>query len=257
MKSELILGDCLTEMDKLISKDIKVDAVITDIPYGTTACKWDEVIPFEEMWKRLKVLRKNEHTPIVLFGSEPFSSKLRLSNLKEYKYDWIWNKISAGNILVAKYQPLKITENILVFSQSRCNYYPIFKYGYEDRTKEKPVFKKSDLFNDIKSNQFKTTDKNKPADARYPKNIIQISKQSTECCNSKVVHPTQKPVKLMQYLIKTYTKENDLVLDFTMGSGTTGVACKMLNRNFIGIEKEQKYYDIAVKRINKKSLFSL
>lgn len=246
----LFKGDCLEIMDRLIEDGVKVDLILCDPPYGTTNCKWDVVIPLDEMWNRLKSLRRNDNTPTILFNSEPFGSVLRVSNLKEYKFDWIWNKKSAGNIMVAKYQPLKNTENISVFSKSRCNYNPIFEYGHKDRTKEKTGIKKTDLFSGIKSGKFICSTKNKPADARYPKNIIEVSKQSSECCNSKALHPTQKPVELLEYLIKTHSNENDLVLDFTMGSGSTGVACLRTNRNFIGIELDEKYYNIACNRIN-------
>ena len=245
----LYKGDCLEIMERLIEQGVKVDLILCDPPYGTTACKWDSVIPLEEMWNKLKKLRKDDGTPIILFNSEPFGSLLRASNIKEFKFDWLWNKNSAGNILVAKYQPLKITENISVFSKGKCNYYPIFEYGHKDRTKEKPISKKTDLFSGIKSGQFKHSDKNKPADARYPKNIIEVSKQSTECCNSKALHPTQKPVTLLEYLIKSHCNEDDTVLDFTMGSGSTGEACLKTNRNFIGIEQDDKYFEIAKNRI--------
>lgn len=251
---KLYQGDCLEVMDKLIADGIKVDAIITDPPYGTTACKWDSVIPFEPMWDKLKKLRKDDNTPIILFNSEPFGSLLRASNIKEFKFDWLWNKNSAGNILVAKYQPLKITENMSVFSKGKCNYYPIFEYGHKDRTKEKPISKKTDLFSGIKSGQFEHSDKNKPADARYPKNIIEVSKQSTECCNSKAVHTTQKPVALLEYLINSHSNEGDTVLDFTMGSGSTGVACVNTNRNFIGIELDENYFKIAEQRISEAKL---
>lgn len=249
-RCSLFKGDCLEIMDKLIKDGVKVDLILCDPPYGTTNCKWDSVIPLDEMWARLKLLRRNDNTPIILFNSEPFGSVLRVSNLKEYKFDWIWDKKSAGNVLVAKYQPLKNTENISVFSKAKCNYYPIFEYGHKDRTKEKPTSKKTDLFSGIKSGEFIHTDKNKPADARYPKNIIEVSKQSSECCNSKALHPTQKPIELLEYLIKTHSKENDIVLDFTMGSGSTGVACLNTNRRFIGIELDDKYFDIACNRIS-------
>lgn len=249
-KIQLFKGDCLEIMDRLIEDGIKVDLILCDPPYGTTACKWDSIIPLDEMWDKLKSLRRNNNTPTLLFNSEPFGSVLRISNLKEYKFDWIWDKKSAGNVLVAKYQPLKNTENISVFSKSKCNYNPIFEYGHKDRTKEKPVSKKSDLFSEIKSGEFIHSAKNKPADARYPKNIIEVSKQASECCNSKALHPTQKPIELLEYLIKTHSNEDDVVLDFTMGSGSTGVACLKTNRNFIGIEKDEKYYNIAYNRIN-------
>lgn len=244
---KLINGDCLEEMKKI--PDGSIDFVLTDPPYGTTDCKWDTCIPFEPMWEQLKRITK-KNGAIVLFGSQPFTSALVMSNPKMYRHQWIWNKNSAGNVMVAKYQPLKITEDIVVFSVKTAKYYPQLVYGFKDRTGEKPNVKKSDLYSGIKSNTFYKTVKNKPANSKYPKNIIELSKQSTECCNSKSIHPTQKPVALMEYLVKTYTNEGETVLDFTMGSGTTGVACKNLNRNFIGIELDKEYFEIAKTRIN-------
>jgi len=228
---DLYNGDCLEEMDKLIEQGIKVDAIITDPPYGTTACKWDSVIPFEPMWERLNKLIK-PNGAIVLFGSEPFSSALRMSNIKNYKYDWIWNKVSCGNPFVAKYQPLKITENILVFNKHK--YYPQMVKG---KMKAKGGKAKSKLWG-VDTVSYKN-------DMYYPKNII----TETNNNNIKKAHPTQKPIKLMEYLILTYTNEGETVLDFTMGSGTTGVACKNLNRNFIGIELDEGYFKIAKERI--------
>lgn len=244
---DLQCGDCLELMREI--PDNSIDMVLCDLPYGTTDCKWDNVIPFEPLWQQYKRVTK-ENSAIVLFGSEPFSTELRHSNLKMYKYDWIWNKRSAGNIFVAKYQPLKIHETISVFSNGRHNYYPIYERGHEDRTNEKPTDKKSDLFSNIKSGQFKVSKTNKPADARYPKSIIEISKQATECANGKALHPTQKPVELLEYLIKTYTLEGDVVLDNCMGSGSTGVACVNTNRKFIGMELDEKYFNIAKQRID-------
>lgn len=249
-KIQLFKGDCLEAMDKLIEEGIKVDLILCDPPYGVVSCKWDSIIPLEEMWSKLKKLRKNDNTPILLFNSEPFGSLLRVSNIKEYKFDWIWDKKSAGNMLVARYQPLKNTENISVFAKAKPNYYPIFEYGYKNRTKEKPRIKNTDLFNGIKSGVFIGSDKNKPGDARYPKNIIEISKQASECGNLKALHPTQKPIELLEYLINTHSKENDIVLDFTIGSGSTGIACLNTNRKFIGIEKDEKYFETAYNRIN-------
>ena len=240
MTIQLFNGDCLKVMDKLIADGIKVDAVITDPPYGTTACKWDNVIPFDKMWERLKLLRK-ENSPIVLFGSEPFSSYLRISNIKEYKYDWIWNKVTARGHLVAKYRPMQQTENISVFGLRKINYYPIMI----DRPSDKIIIsyecKRTDIMGGISTKTKKIYDK------WFPKNIIT---KSNAGAGTKSIHPTQKPVALMEYLIKTYTNQGDTVLDFCMGSGTTGVACKNLNRNFIGIELDKKYFDIAEKRIN-------
>lgn len=247
---ELYLGDCLEVMDKLIENNVKVDMVLTDPPYGTTYCKWDTIIPIDEMWLRINKLIKTNGA-IVLFGSQPFTSTLICSNIKCFKHQWIWNKNSSGNILAARYQPLKVEEEILVFTSKgeRVNYYPIFMEGNKNRTNEKPTLKKSDLTADIKSGKFYKTEKNKKGTQRYPKNIINISTQSTECANNKRLHPTQKPIDLLGYLIKTYTKEGELVLDFTMGSGSTGVACMRTNRRFIGIELDEKYFNIAKERI--------
>ena len=242
---KLYNGDCLEIMDKLIEEGVKVDCIITDPPYGTTACKWDTVIPFDEMWERLNKLIK-PNGAIVLFGSQPFTSALISSNIKKYKHSWVWHKKNAGNILVAKYQPLKTTEDIVVFTRKgeKVNYYPIMLSGYKDRSKDKPLKKKTDLFSGIKSGYFKPG-QNKKGDERYPKHLIEFSNASRK----NHFHPTQKPVDLLEYLIKTYTNENEIVLDFTMGSGSTGVACMNTNRKFIGIELDNNYFDIASKRI--------
>jgi site-specific DNA-methyltransferase (adenine-specific) len=230
-------GDCL-EVMKLIP-DASIDAIITDPPYGTTACKWDSVIPFEPMWEQLKRIIK-PNGAIVLFGSEPFSSALRISNIKQYKYDWVWDKKKPGGIGFAKYQPMRITENILIFSKEKTNYYPIMI------PREKPKLSRNYKHSEMNNISLAAQKENKIYTEKYPKNIIEISNANQQ---SKV-HPTQKPVALLEYLIKTYTNENETVLDFTMGSGTTGVACKNLNRNFIGIELDKNYFDIAEKRIN-------
>ena len=228
---DLRLGDCL-EVMKLIP-DGSIDAIITDPPYGTTACKWDSVIDFDLMWEQLnRIIKPNG--AIVLFGSEPFSSALRVSNIKNYKYDWIWNKVSCGNPFVAKHQPLKITENILVFNKHK--YYPQMVKG---KMKAKGGKAKSKLWG-VNTISYKN-------DMYYPKNII----TETNNNNIKKQHPTQKPILLMEYLIRTYTNEGETVLDFTMGSGSTGVAAKNLNRNFIGIEQDANYFDIATDRISK------
>jgi site-specific DNA-methyltransferase (adenine-specific) len=232
--------DCLVAMDRMIEEGIKVDAIITDPPYGTTACKWDSVIDFEEMWLRLNRLIK-PNGAIVLFGSEPFSSALRMSNIKNYKYDWVWDKKKGGNPLLSKIQPIKIFENILIFEKSgkKVKYYPIM----EKRDKVKYRGKNKGTISDSTGNSFT---ENKAYTHKYPKAILEVSNASQKG----KVHPTQKPVALMEYLIKTYTNENELVLDFTMGSGTTGVACKNLNRDFIGIELDEDYFKIAKERIN-------
>jgi len=242
-KTKLILGDCLKEMDKLIEQGIKVDAIITDPPYGTTACKWDSVIPLEPMWERLNKLIK-PNGAIVLFGSEPFSSALRMSNIKNYKYDWIWDKVHPTNFLNAKKQPLRRNELISIFYKKQPTYNP------QMIKRDKPRIIKGNgktYHGDGKKvyGKFKSIDGVLPE--KYPTNIITISNAN----KTNIQHPTQKPVELMEYLIKTYTNENDTVLDFTMGSGTTGVACVNTNRHFIGIEIEPKYFEIAKNRILK------
>jgi site-specific DNA-methyltransferase (adenine-specific) len=242
--------DCIKGMDLLIKNNIKFNAIITDIPYGTTACAWDSIIPFNDMWDRLKKLRKDK-TPIILFGSEPFSSALRMSNIKEYKYDWKWNKLNGGNPLIAKHRPLGIFEDIMVFAKGKVNYYPIMEEAKEEnkRPRDRSYKKTTDLLAGIKSGEFKTKDTH-DENLRYPKNEIVVDSRKGELNALKRLHPTQKPVELLEYLIKTYSNENDTVLDFTMGSGSTGEACLKTNRNFIGIEQDDKYFEIAYNRIN-------
>lgn len=235
-------GNCLEVMDNLIQQGIKVDAIITDIPYGTTHCKWDSIIPFEEMWKRIKEIRK-PITPIVLFGSEPFSSSLRLSNIKEYKYDWKWEKTQATGFFNAKKQPMRCIEDICVFYQKQCLYNPQKTEGHKpvnSYTKYLSTVNKTEVYGKCTKELSGggNTD-------RFPRQLLTYSSDKQTC----YLHPTQKPVELMEYLVKTYTNEGDTVLDFTMGSGTTGVACKNLNRNFIGIELDEKYFNIAKERI--------
>lgn len=234
---KLFNGDCLEVMDKLIVEGVKVDAVITDPPYGTTACKWDSVIDFDEMWKRLKRLR-SDRTPIVLFGSEPFTSLLISSNVKEYKHQWFWNKKQSGSPQNAKYLPHQIIENIIVFGEGRVNYYPIMVKG---KMRKRGGYKKSSST----MNDFNLGYENY-SDEYYPTALIEyISKRNGR------FHPTQKPVALMEYLIKTYTNEGDTVLDFTMGSGSTAIASINTNRKFIGIELDENYFNIASDRIHK------
>jgi|TARA_R100000084_G_C4603784_1_gene124528 site-specific DNA-methyltransferase (adenine-specific) len=243
---ELIQGDCLTEMQKIQSGS--VDAIITDPPYGTTACKWDSVIPFEPMWEQLnRVIKPNG--AIVLFGSEPFSSALRMSNIKNYKYDWKWLKSRTTGFQMARKRPMKDYEDILVFYSKQPTY---FNTGLVKLDKPINSWRKNGKggngLNEVK------TQKNRKQE--YTNFNRQTLKFNNEHNVGKNVHPTQKPVALMEYLIKTYTNENELVLDFTMGSGTTGVACKNLNRSFIGIEQDPEYFKIAQERINKLDLFS-
>jgi len=233
---KLINDDCLKVLPTLADKS--VDLILTDPPYGTTDCLWDSIIPFELMWKELKRVIK-DNSCIALFGSEPFSSHLRLSNIRWYKYDWIWNKKNVGNPLIAKYQPLRQHELISVFYNKRSKYFPI-KTDL-DKTRTATQYNKSKLFEKGNSQKGFT----KIVRGKFPKTIIEFSN-----ADRKKLHPTQKPVALLEYLIKTYTNENDTVLDFTMGSGSTGVAAKNLNREFIGVELDEKYFNIASERIN-------
>ena len=238
---KLYQGDCLEVMDKLIAEGVKVDAIITDPPYGTTACKWDSVIDFDEMWERLKKLR-NDNTPIVLFGSEPFSSALRMSNIKEYKYDWIWKKTKAQGFLNSKKMPLKDYENILTFYNKPPIYNPqgvvYGKFKTDRKAKQQHGI---GVYGIEKEYGYSGI-------SNFPKQIIEFSNPS----GKGHLHPTQKPVDLLEYLIKTYTNEGDIILDFTMGSGSTGVACVNTNRKFIGIELDENYFKIASDRIHNK-----
>ena len=225
-------GDCLEIMQSIPDKSI--DMVLTDPPYGTTACKWDIIIPFEPMWEQLKRITK-ENAAIALFGSEPFSSHLRMSNIKMFKYDWVWLKSNGGGFLNANRQPLKRHESISIYCKKQSNYFP-------QKTKGKKYRRTRASAGETTQDQTVAgwvTDNN---GYRHPLSYQKFS-------NEAGLHPTQKPVSLLEYLIKTYALENETILDFTMGSGSTGVACKNLNRKFIGIEKEQKYFDIAKKRI--------
>ena len=225
---ELKQGDCLELMKDI--PDGSVDLVLTDPPYGTTACKWDSVIPFEPMWEQLnRIIKPNG--AICLFGSEPFSSALRMSNIKNFKYDWIWQKSNVMGFLNAKKRPLKETENISVFNSKV--YYPqgleINEKGKNRRGKQTETLGK---YEPINKSEYKN----------YPRTVLQF--KSERGC-----HPTQKPVPLLEYLIRTYTNEGETVLDFTMGSGSTGVACVNTGRRFIGIELDEGYFNIAKKRI--------
>jgi DNA modification methylase len=245
----LMHGDCL-EMMQLIP-DGSVSMVLADPPYGTTACKWDTVIPLEAMWAELKRLIK-PNGAIVLFGAEPFSSLLRCSNISQYKYDWIWDKINGSNFLNAKKQPLRANENVSVFYKKQCTYIP----QLIDRNKKNirnPLKEYGNgvgtVYRNTKPNFMFNSRREIPLEKGYPKNIIKINNKKNEMHPTKVLHPTQKPVALMEYLIRTYTNEGETVLDFTMGSGTTGVACVNTGRKFIGIELDQGYFDIAKERI--------
>ena len=221
-------GDCLDLMAGIESGS--VDMILCDLPYGTTACKWDTVIPFEPLWAHYKrVIKPNG--AIVLFGSQPFTSALVMSNVKMFKYCWVWNKKISGNPLLAKYQPLKIHEDICVFSRNKHNYSPEMRKG------------KMRIKGGGKSNLLNMEMSKSINDDYYPTSILEFSNAN------RGIHPTQKPVALCEYLIKTYTNEGETVLDNCMGSGTTGVACLNTGRTFIGIEKDLAYFEIACSRI--------
>ena len=240
---DLYNSECIEQMKSLA--DGSVDAIICDPPYGTTACKWDSVIPFEPMWEQLhRIIKPNG--AIVLFGSEPFSSALRMSNIKNYKYDWVWEKNKSTGFLNAKKQPLRTYEQVHVFYKSQCTYNP------QKTTGHKPVnsFTKHSSDGTTMGQTKKGITGGGQTD-RYPKNIQKFTVVNNDNSDGDKHHPTQKPVALMEYLIKTYTNDGETVLDFTMGSGTTGVACKNLGRSFIGIEQDEKYFNIAKDRIGK------
>jgi site-specific DNA-methyltransferase (adenine-specific) len=214
--------------------DGSVDMILTDPPYGTTKCKWDSSIPLGPMWEQLKrVIKLNG--AIVMTASQPFTTTLVASNMGNYRHQWVWNKNNSAGFATAKIRPFAICEDVLVFGYGRVNYYPQMTKG---KMRKKGGYGKSDNYG-IKPTV-------KYSDEYYPKNLLEFGNASQKG----KTHPTQKPLALMEYLIKTYTNEGDTVLDFTMGSGTTGVACKNLNRNFIGIELDPEYFKIAEKRIN-------
>lgn len=234
---ELWQGDCLELMKDIPDKS--VDCIITDLPYGTTQCKWDTIIPFEPLWKQYNRIIK-DNGAVVLFGTEPFSSHLRLSNLKNYKYDWIWDKVKGTGFLNAKRQPMRNHELISVFYKKQCTYNPQKTYGHKMKKSYRSKDLQTDVYGEMKNDYtYESTE-------RYPRSIQVFS---TDTQNSSL-HPTQKPVALIEYLIKTYTNDGELVFDSCMGSGTTGVACINTNRRFIGIELDNNYFDIAKERIS-------
>ena len=244
----LIKGDCLEVMKNI--KDNSVDMILCDLPYGLmSGCKWDIVIPFEPLWEQYNRIIK-DNGAIVLFGSQPFTSMLITSNIKGYKHSWVWNKKIAGNFLNGKYQPLKTTEDIIVFSKKgkKVNYYPIFTKADKPLKERKNYKQTTELFSNFKGTTYKLGTNKKP-DEKYPKHLIEFS--NVNCKNKGGFHPTQKPVELLKYLIKTYTLDGETILDNCMGSGSTGVAVLEVggDRKFIGIELDDKYFDIACNRI--------
>jgi site-specific DNA-methyltransferase (adenine-specific) len=228
----LYLGDCLELMKQI--PDQSIDMVLCDLPYGTTQNKWDSVIPFNDLWSQYKRICKGA---IVLTAQSPFDKSLGASNIEMLKYEWIWEKEMGSGHLNAKKAPLKNHENVLVFYAKQPTYNPQFEFN------GKPYVAVSGKGSSNYGSQVETVTENDGR--RYPKTVIKFSRDREK------VHPTQKPVALMEYMIRTYTNENNLVLDNTMGSGTTGVACLNTNRKFIGMEQDKAYFDIACERIRK------
>ena len=226
--------DCMEGMKRIPDKSI--DMILCDLPYGTTACKWDTIIPFEPLWEQYKRIIKDGGA-IVLTAREPFTSLLVTSNIKWYKHKWVWNKKQSGSFQNAKYMPLQIEEDIIVFAKGKVNYYPQMRKGKMRKrggAKEKSRVVGSGLQDGYENH----------SDLYYPTNIIELANP-----RKNKLHPTQKPTELFEYLIQTYTKEGELVLDNCIGSGTTAIAALNTGRFFIGVEKEEKYVEIARKRI--------
>jgi len=238
MLNKVICGDCLEVMKDIPDKSI--DMILCDLPYGTTACKWDVVIPFEPLWEQYKRIIK-DNGAIVLTASQPFTSALVMSNIKDFKYCWVWDKKKGGNIMNLKSQPYKVHEDVCVFSIKPHLYHPIMT---EQKERTGKTYSKGE------ANGIENYGDTRIYNKKYPKSILEISNADQR--DKK--HPTQKPVALFEYLIKTYTNENDLVLDNCAGSGTTGVACKNTNRNYILIEKEPEYIEVIKQRLRQEIL---
>lgn len=235
-------GDCLEILPTIT--DNSVDMLLVDLPYGTTACKWDSIIPLDKLWEQYNRICKNS-AAMVFTAAQPFTTILAASNLNNFRYEWIWEKSQGTNPMNAKVMPLKSHENILVFYRNKPVYNPQMWYSTPYSGFSSDTSKIGEVYGDAKSKH-----RDNPEGSRYPKTILKFKQE-------KGSHPTQKPVGLMEYLIKTYTNEGDIVLDNTMGSGTTGVACMNTNRDFIGIEMEQKYFNIAKDRIYNPLLSSM
>ena len=228
--------DCLEGMKKI--PDGSIDMILCDLPYGTTECKWDTIIPFEALWEQYERIIK-DNGAIVLTAAQPFTSALVMSNPKMFKYSWIWDKVKPSGFQVARYRPMMRQEDVLVFGKGRINYNPIMTL--REKVKTSRIYSSSD------SNPLKNSDgKNRTYTHKYPQSILTFS----NAAQKGKVHPTQKPVLLFEYLIKTYTDEGDTVLDNCMGSGTTAIACLNTERNFIGFELNEEYYNMSLKRIS-------
>jgi site-specific DNA-methyltransferase (adenine-specific) len=234
MVTDLRIGNCLEILPEI--DDNSVDMLLVDLPYGTTACKWDTIIPLDQLWEQYnRVCKKN--AAMVFTAQQPFTTVLASSNIENLKYEWIWEKPQGTNPMNAKIMPLKSHENVLVFYREKPTYNPQMWYSTPYSGFSSEESKIGEVYGSAKSKH-----RDNPEGSRYPKSVQRWKQQ-------KGYHPTQKPVEMMEYLIKTYSNEGDTVLDNTMGSGTTGVACMNTHRNFIGIEMEEKYFNIAKDRI--------
>ena len=236
---EVHLGDCLELMNGIPDKS--VDMILADLPYGTTACSWDEIIPFEPMWEQFERVIK-DNGAIVLTASQPFTSVLVMSNLEKFKHEWIWKKNAGSNFAVLNYQPFKEHESVLVFGKDTVNYYPIKEERAESGKRRVKHVVNYDTSAEVYGGNMDKKISSKRSELRFPSSVQKFNRE-------RGLHPTQKPVALLEYLIKTYTNKGETVLDSTMGSGSTGVACINTNRNFIGIELDENYFNIAKKRI--------
>ena len=247
MLNKIILGDCLYVMKDIPDKS--VDMILCDLPYGTTACKWDTIIPFDKLWEQYNRIIK-DNGAIVLFGSEPFSSKLRMSNLKMYKYDWVWIKDKPSNFLMGKKQPLRYTENVIIFGGKIYN--PQMQIRDKNNKRhnnlDKSLLKNNNIGINEKTDKYQDRLKSGLNDYIYPRNYQKFNNRTNG------LHSTQKPVALCEYLIKTYTNENEIVLDNCIGSGTTAIAAIRTGRKFIGIEKDPEYHRLACERVEKEKL---
>jgi len=242
-------GDCL-ELMPLIP-DESIDMILCDLPYGTTACKWDSILPLDKLWHEYNRIIKPDGV-ILLTASQPFTTTLISSNLKGFKYCWYWDKLNAGSFATAKYKPLSVFEDVCIFSKNGCKtkYFPIMEQAEEKnkRPRDRQYERKDDNSNGMGSGIFKTSD-NHNEDLRYPKNRLIYNNRVGELNALNRLHPTQKPVALFEYLIRTYTNENEIVLDNTAGVFTTAIACLNTNRKYIVMEKEKEYYNKGIKRI--------
>lgn len=247
MKQELILGDCLEKMKDIPS--YSVDLIFSDLPYGTTSCSWDSIIPLDKLWEEYRRISKLD-AAILLFGAYPFTFKLIESNFKCFKYCWYWNKDKAANFLKAKHQPLRVVEEIVVFGNKKVKYRPQMVKASEENKRPRHN-KRKNPDDGIYANKIVhfTESENHNENLRYPKNLINIKSTAAECNSAYRMHPTQKPISLCEYLIKSYSDEGDIVLDSCMGVGSIPLAAKNLNRGYIGIEKDEKYFEICVERV--------